>query len=488
MPEDPSARYPSRYGELEIGPWENSGVASVARYTWRPPPERAAEFPASFALPLDALVGADGVRRFAPAAAETFLAHASVGGLAVLSEKHRLTPEERNSYRIRSYVHRQARGFREHLDRRFSRAMHLCVEGGASVLPCGVGLDGRGRGEEWSMAELRASGRRAGASTVEESIVLGLTEAARLDPHDPGELGPAGCAAIVRMALFDFGPADRRLDRVRSEEVRRRLLEAIERHDHLDGPAFRRWLFGEVDNVVHAVAKRSARGVGVSRPEVRTELLELAVEAHTSLADCVQAQMRAFASSLPERLGDAERIHFAGLFGKRDYLGGLSLLLVRDRSAWLRPALLDLLEDPADLRRQGVVLRMLEYGSMVRDRRAGDAAAKSRGLAKNDKNMPALTYDSDELLGEDKGADGAVDAENKRKQRPVERSIGTLAKVAASLRESRGLSCTCGTTQHWFAELESVADPVVIRDTCAACHHEVSVSVPHAEFQRLYSS
>ena len=179
------------------------------------------------------------------------------------------------------------------------------------VLPGRVGLDGEGRGDRWTVAELIGRGRAvAGADAGEAGLIAaGLLEGARLDPLDPARLSQDEALGLVRMALFDAGPAGR-VGEADVRAVTRRLLEALRRHLGDDAEAFRRWFFDDLDGLVHSIAKRKKGGGPIPRETVRQALLGLIFDSHTHVGDCVRLQMKAFLRDLPEPLGPAERALF----------------------------------------------------------------------------------------------------------------------------------------------------------------------------------
>ena len=469
-------------GESRPSPTPTGLARTATRYLWHPPAEIEAELPGDFTLSIDAMVGRDGVRRFAPAdgiGLAKFVVTASLGGLALLAWKKRLTAEQRFSYHAMRLVYQLAGGFREHLDRRFTRVSELYVSGagsagfGSHLLPDGLGLDASGIGTPWSPADLVARGRAAAAARGRDAgpagwIRLGLYEAARLKPIDVTRLTSSECAAIVRMALFDFGPHDGPLGEGKAEAIQGRLLAAIER---LDGPAFRRWLFEDLDNLVHGIAKQTSGGVRLSRPEVRQGLLDLAFDSYRYVGDCVHVQMRAFAASLPEPLTRDERLLFEAIYAKQDSLGGLPLVLLSDRFEWLREGVFGVWDSPADPAGAGALLRLLEYyGTMVRARRRGDASAKAAGQSRNRDGRPAATV----------GFDDARDTRPDRGDR--------FQEIAAELLERRGVSCACGATPSWHAALPEGGPgeshgPVLLEVTCAGCLAVQTQRFSRAEFR-----
>lgn len=462
----------------------SAGRVQTARYTWRPPPNVAAELPPDFALSFDCLTGADGVRRFAPRdTVPAFVVTAALGGYALLETRPGLTPEQRFSYQATRLVYQKAAGLREHLDRAFARESDLYVPragraGGddGHVLPADIGLDAGGRGTPWTPRDVIANGRDEALAAGDPDpdpgacIRLGLLAAARRHPLGPAVLSEAEGLALVRLALFDLGPVPGPLDEGVSDAVEERLWAALERHAGDDTESFNRWFFEAPDDLAHAIAKQKKGGGPVPREVVRQALLELVFRSYRYVGDCVHHQATAFARALPDPLTAGERAIFDSLYHKQPYLGGLPLVLLHDRFAFLREAILDIWADPLDPARVGVLLRLLEYyGVMVGRRREADRRYKARCRHHNDRGRVGreLELDSDRDAAPGPAAD-------------------PFQEIAAVLRDARGATCPCGTTHAWRATLvESgdAADPVVIEDGCGRCGYRETVEVTRGQIR-----
>ena len=431
MGEDDVGVWRSQWGELTI----DSAVPRVGtpltcqRYVWRPSRELAADLPADYRLELVALRGTDGTRRFAPdGPIQAFVVTASLGGLAILDRIRELTPEERSTYQLMRLIFQTGPSFREFLHRSFSRSSDLYTPGQSGderhILPETLGVDAKGRGRPWTPADILAHGRAASGKpdvAPAEVIRLGLTAAAQRNPLDPAGMSETEARAMVRMAMFDFDPVDTPLTEEKRAVIRERLLQSVECHLNLDGDAFRGWLFENLDNIVHGIAKRKTGGRKVDRVDVRQALLELAFDAYTYVGDCVCLQMQAFVKSLPTPLTVTERGVFESMYYKQNYLGGMPLVLLFDRFGLLRDAILALWNEPTEEHRTGVVMRMLsDYGVMVRTRRAADRDVKRRQSARTATGRPSVATMANPN-------DLAADPMNNRFQ-----------EIAAAMREQRG--------------------------------------------------
>lgn len=485
----------SAWGSVQIVPTDSEPHAlaspagkptagTISRYTWRPPPGAKGEFPPGFCLTFDCHTRTDGMRRFVPTEGiPGFLVRAALAGYTLLNLHTELSPEERFSYHATRLIYQMAKGFSEFLNRTFSRPSELyTTEAGRisgdteHILPDDLGLDATGRGIRWTPRELIERGRDAaanpGALAPARFITLGLVEAARLNPLDPATLSEAGARAFIRLALFDLGPATGPLDESVIEEVQGRFLVALEAHIAKDTGAFRRWCFNNINNVVHAIAKQKRGSGPIPRAQVRQALLELVFHSLIHVGDGIHRLMAAFACSLPEPLSEVERAHFDSLYQKQRHYGGLPFVLLHDRFDFLRDAILNVWDDPSDIQRVGVVLRVLSYYStMVSRRREADRRYKARSWHRNDQNRVAQTLPLEPDL--DLGAD----------LRPQ-----PFQEVASALRELHQASCPCGTTQHWHANLiGEIGSPrsIVIQDTCGACKHTETRTILRNVFEEV---
>ena len=438
-----------------------------ARYVWRPPPELVAGVPENFKLELDVLTGRDGVRRIVPKqTVATFIRHAAVGGVALLAARTSMDDETRFSYRMMLMLSQQAHRFREHLDRGFRRESDLYRSTGrrnggdsSHILPEELGLYPRQHGPGWNPADVLDHGRRAASKsnpTTAELIRLGLLEAARRNPLDPNAISEAQAGSLVRMALF-ADPGNEPLAEAQFSEIQSRLLEAVQKQDRKPGAQFWKWLYDDLDNIVHAIAKRKTRGIRLNRMEVRRGILELVTQSHRYVGDCVHVQMQALAASLPTPLSPTEQSQFDAVYSRQKYLGGLPLVLLRDRFDFLKEAILDVWDEPNDHERTGVLLRMLDYyGQMARNKRESDRAAKSTSRYREETGRSGTTV--------------SIDEQRDHLSKPDD----PFQTLAAVLRECRRAKCQCPGTHGWSARIvgdDVNAEQVEIEDGCRVCGH-----------------
>jgi hypothetical protein len=274
------------------------------------------------------------------------------------------------------------------------------------------------------------------------------------------------------MALFAAGPAAG-IDEVAKQAVTERLLGAVEHHREDDTAAFNHWFFQRRDGLIHQIAKQKKLGGPISGEVVRQALLELVVDSYTYAADCVCIQMQAFLQALPKPPNRAERAWFNALYFNQTYLGGLPLILLRDRFPFLKEAVLEILAAPEELGPVAVLLRMLQYyEEMASKRREVDRNYKKRSLRRNGKGRVARTLP---LVGES----------------PVpglESTINVFQEIATRLIESRNAVCKCrpgATSWSSWVEREDTDEVIVIGVECLHCGHTEQMTVAKEGFERI---
>jgi len=470
-------------------PQDGTGTSAVvdrSLYTWEPDHELAADLPSGFRMAMECLTTSDGTRRFVPAAeAKAFLLEASVGGLAILNRTRCLSDQQRFSYHAMRLIFQHAPRLREHLSRSFSIVADLTIPAvekggwdGGDILPARIGLDRDGPGPRWTVAELLEQGRDQALADGESNpdrprcIAGGLLAAARRDPLDPGSLTEPEARQLVRLALFDLGPAPGDVGEDVKQVMTERLLRAIEKHQDDDAETFDRWFFIERDNVVHQIAKQRKCGGPQPREVVRQVILDLVFDAYTYVGDCVCLQMQAFLRALPTPLDAGERAWFEAVYDKQPYLGGLPLILLRDQFPFLRGAILNLWDDPGDGDRVGVLLRLMQYcGEMVSLRRGVDRAYKRRAHHRDVKGRVGRTHKLEANLT------------TQSERTPDLR----FQEIVNQLRDERVITCSCGAASSWDAKLlgDTVTDPISIEVECPGCEQSLTLEVSRAEFARI---
>ena len=337
------------------------------------------------------------------------------------------------------------------------------------ILPTDLGLDNRGRGRKWNIAELMKHGREAAAEAGigrpnnAQIIAHGLVVAALRKPLDSA---PASSRSLVRMALF-AAPEGNATDDVR-EEIRSRFCEAIEEHANDTREKFDPWYFGAHSNLPKSLANRKTQRFGkLSIDEVKRVLQDLGWEFHQTIANCVHATMRWVENSLADALSPGARGWFEDVYHCQPQYGDLSLVMLMDRAVLLKPIVLRLWESPSDPALLGAFCRLLHfYESMVDTRRAADRESKKAQLGDR------MTTFNEKPCG--------------RNEKPVAvadrlRAISAVVECARKIAKTKGISCaTCGR------ELDFQPANLVLEDanliecygTCACTSRKQVIEIP----------
>jgi hypothetical protein len=225
--------------------------------------------------------------------------------------------------------------------------------------------------------------------------------------------------------------------------------------------------------LVHRIAKQKKMGGPIPREVVRRALLDLVFDAFTYVGDCVCLQMQAFLQALPSPLVERERSLFEALYFKQDHLGGLPLILLRDRFAFLKEAILDIFAAPGEPGPVGVLLRLLQYyEEMASARREVDRGLKRREIHNRATGRVART------LSLDIGMSGT----------PAAASNDLFRLIAARLRDDQGINCPCPDAGSWTARLldgEAGGGVLLIEVECEGCGHSGRIEVERGEFEEI---
>jgi hypothetical protein len=328
------------------------------------------------------------------------------------------------------------------------------------------------------VGRLLSCGREAAIAAGNEDrdegtcIRFGVLEGARRSPVAVADLSEEELRSLVRIGLFDLGPSADAIDR---EELRDRvidrLLTAVDKHLDDTTDAFNAWFFEGMDNIIHQIAKRKREGGPIERETVRQVFLELVFNAHRHMAETVHAALSTFAEAVD--LTDEEFAAYELLYLKRPELGGLLLVMLRDRYSFAKEVLHEMWNDPGNGELAGTFLRLLHfYGEMTSKRRAADRRYKKISSQRNRDGAVAKTF---QLREDDAPSATAVDA---------------FAEIASRLRVQRRAMCDCGATDKWRANLVSDPDEgdVVVSDVCPVCGYEDMFTVPRDDFKAIADS
>jgi hypothetical protein len=438
-----------------------------------------------FKLELDCYTTADGSRHFVPEDARALVIKASLGGFAIRQTTGKLSGRAQHEHQRARLLFQLGPRLSEYLGRKFTREQDLYlakagrIQGDRHVLPEYLGLDEQGQGQPWTPSELIERGRALALDsgcaqpTPAQCIALGLFAAARLNPFDPNQLTMVEVRSIVRQGLFELDPESQKPTPSVVRRVADRLDEALAAHLNDDTKEFEEWFLDNLDNIVHRIAKRKRPDGPIPRDIVREAVLELVFKAFVQVGESAHQQMVAFREALPEPLERKERMIFDSLYVGRRYLGGLPLLLLRDRFDFLREAMLAVMNDPANRRHQGALLRLLDfYGKMATTKREADRRYKKHRHHRNYQGRSAqVMVIKPELTA---GSAGEPDL---------------FQEIAGELREGRHATCDCSTLQHWIARVavEEPPEPgvVILEDICTECGRRELVPVPEEHLKEI---
>jgi hypothetical protein len=302
----------------------------------------------------------------------------------------------------------------------------------------------------------------------ETLIRFGLSEVAKMHPINVRELRLEEALRIVRLGLYDLGPATQSIPQEVQDEVLERFFDSLEKHLDLSTEEFNNWFFENLDNIVKQVAQRKRSIGSVDRTIIRQIILERVFDCYRLMADAVEFQMREFANVLPIPLNAEERGMFESLYYRQPWLGNLSMSLIADRSEQFGPLGAELMSDPTSPHLQGAMLRFLSiHGDMVRNKRHSDAEYKRRQRS-----------DFQEMLTSD-FSDGTRSESCK------------FQTIASEQRELRNAKCPCNSRCEWWADefdRDERTQTLSWIDRCGKCGHEEPVSIGYEEMQRLLRS
>lgn len=388
-------------GETQVGPSRHgSTIVPVRhdRYVWRAPRDLPGPLPSDRSVRLDVYTARDGIRRFVPCpedGLDGFVARAFQYGHSLLARDRNFDWERWCDYLIGKLAYDRLLRVQERVRRTFHTADSLQIGRGlrdwlgyASVLPDHIGRTASGAGKPWSVNHLLEEGRRAarelGISTPTEAdaVTYGLYAAARLNPLRIPDRDQV--SSLMRMALYDYSRIESRVSDAEREEVLLRFRDLIREHLHDERQQFWGWFAGGHSNLIKAIAnRRDSSGRKLSPAVVKRALHDLGWRGYQQVGECIEAFARAFARALPLPHRAQEIAYLEALYCRQDYLGGLPLVLVMERQALIRPAVLELWENPADEATIGALHQALSYFTeMVEVSRKADRTQKQ--------NVPGL--------------------------------------------------------------------------------------------------
>jgi hypothetical protein len=391
-------RHLRRFGTVALDFSDAASDVPTRRYSWRPDPEIWRDYLAAPLFPIDLAMNSaadpGGFRRFTPInGSRGLVAKSAVLGSVILDRCGRTRPEDDldNASAVQLWI--IASSLREYFGRNFKRVSDLQIArnagvGSKTVLPERLGAPRGSNQRGWTITKLLRIGKAAAKERTRRRdigtfIQYGLYEAAKLEPIEPQELTQSRVRGLLRQCLFDFGPAEVP-DGTTRRLVRDRLNRAMQRHGHQSNAEFQKWITKDFANIVHQIAKKTKPGGEIDRAVVRQALLEDCFDAHFVVARGMDQGMRLFAALFPDRLNRMEKLLFSTLYFSQPWLGGLTLAMLLPSHPWLRPAGLDVMDNPRADQARGALGRLLQYyGEMTRNRREADREIKRRRFARN---------------------------------------------------------------------------------------------------------
>lgn len=507
------------FGEAEtvamVVPGDKTREFAVERAVghWHPPARLAAFLPPQFSLPLECYTGSDGLRRVVPACNfEALIDWGAVGGLAVMHGLHGFDKHADDSYKAMHLIHQYVRGrsyqgtrgMREHLNRNFNYSRDLFVrrsgrsaDSSRDVLPDDVGLSAEGHGKKWSVTALTKIGREAAREAgyvnpvSEQAISFGLYEAARRNPLEvPAEQVPT----LVRLALFDVD--DHSVSSELLEQVKERLVVALQEHLGDSRDDFHNWLFGSHSSLIKQIAQQKKQPGGrLDQADVRRAILHLGWQAYGYVGRCVHTLMQTVKNALPD-LHEHERRLFEHMHESQDYYGGDPAALLAERMSFLRRGVLAIWNDPGNRKHVAVLHRLLQYyAQMESTRRLADRETKrklirpTRSESTEECDSPEesvealdelLCSDEEDILRQVSSSRHHITFSDTRYSRIPQPDV--FGSVANHLRVLSKIECPADC-QYWHYWLKNeTADMVAIGVRCECQQVNTTIELSRGEF------
>ena len=361
------------------------------QYIWRAPRDIPGTLPSDRSVRFDVFTAADGIRRFVQCPEEGlagYVARAFQYGHSVLARDRRFDRDQWCEYLVAKLAFDRLEHVQERITRTFKSAESLSIRnalrifvGQADVLSEDLGQVEAGADRRWSIQKVLEAGRRAAIKdgletpTNSDVVAYGLLEAALLNPL---RLDDSEASSLIRMSLYDFSRSGSGVLDTDRDEVWVRFHDLIRQHLYEDRAEFKAWFMGGNSNLIKSIANRTGGSGGkLARPVVKRALHDLGWRGYGIVAECLEAFARAFAQALPQPLSPREQTYFEAMYYRQPYLGELPLVLLMDRRALIKPAILQLWENPGDERMIGALHQLLRYYTeMVPIRREADRIAK----------------------------------------------------------------------------------------------------------------
>lgn len=311
-----------------------------------------------------------------------------------------------------------------------------------------------------------------GNPTSDEAIAAGLTLAAEMNPL--WESDPERVRGLVYSALFDAGERPTSVTTAEVDDVIERLLVCFEEHGEQEWAPFREWFSGRRNNLVQTLARKSGYR-RLSRETVKAALLQTGWRSYEYVTQCFGRFVCSVERTLEEPLSPLERHRFEAMYMPREYLGGLPLVLLLERSDFIQSVISRMWDEPDERHHVGTLHRLLAtYATLAPARRAVDRRFK---------HLKRLVRQAEERGSED-------EAEETASQESVD-DLNRLNDIVAELMRRRGVICLgCrGATTPWNASIDEMNDSTVhLTVECPEHDFENEYEVPLEEFLEIVAS
>ena len=324
--------------------------------------------------------------------------------------------------------------------------------------------------------------------TPEDCIACGVNHEAAVHPANISGLTADDLRRSLRHALFDLGPSEVAVDPITKDRVYGRLVDAMQ--PHLGEPIadFNRWFFENVDGIVHQISKRKKPDGPIQRAVVRQAILEIVFDSWRYVGQNVSIFMRSVSRAIKPSLSTDEQTAFDVLYRRNQYLGDLPLVLFHEQFPKIRPAVLEIYDNPHAPAAWGRLQRVLHtYAMMIARRRDADRLRKrSRKDKCNQLPLPAIGPEAARLKQQSHGHSyfpvAVFEPEAKG------RDPAGFDEIASEVLERRGVKCECAAESQWDIRLVEEGEPseeIVLFVKCHRCDKEGTHRVPRCQFEQV---
>lgn len=410
--------------------------------------------------------------RFVPANVNVLVALAKLWGREMLIQEKIWSEEQGHDLDLLWFLYQK--GLRSHafLKRNFKSIKYLKVPKHSQPADqpqhiVSASMNGKilGIDQLLKLGESTAHERGIQNPNPEIKIRLGFYSCAK---NNPLELKPSQTRTLIRKALFDLDKAPNDVDSEILEEVFRRSAQAFQ--NHLTEPLedTYKWFWGERNTFLTQIIKETkAHGPALERQAAQAALIEFAWRGILMLGECIEVLMKSFVANLPHgyEMSETDDTVYKLLYSRHPRIGGLPLIFLLPRFPFAEEAIRDLMEDPTDVRRFGVLNRLLTYYvDMTNQRRQIDRDIKKskKTEALQEPNIVANTSLND---------------------------LDEFQAIAAEFREEEEAVCECGIKSHWRAmDLQVPEDQgdVTWEDCCTVCGFMKSVQIDRNQFLKKW--